>query len=34
MLLTRQLVCDIESMLIYALQPWANACNAVSRGLY
>jgi len=34
MRLTRQLVCDIESMLIYALQPWANTCNSASRGIY
>jgi hypothetical protein len=32
--LTRQLVCDIEAMLIYAIQPWANTSNTASRGLY
>ena len=34
MRLTRQLGYDIESMLIYKIQPWANSSNAASRGLY
>jgi hypothetical protein len=32
MRLTRELVCDIESLLIYQIQPWANQQNTKSRG--
>jgi hypothetical protein len=32
--LTRKLVCDVESLLIHQLKPWANTSNAKSRGLY
>lgn len=32
--LTRQVVCDVESLLIYQLKPWANSRNAKSRGRY
>lgn len=32
--LTRQLVCDLESALIYAYQPAANISNIRSRGRY
>jgi hypothetical protein len=32
--LTRQLVCDVESLLIHQIQPWANTSNAKSRGRY
>jgi hypothetical protein len=30
--LTRELVCDIESLLIHRIQPWANRQNTKSRG--
>ncbi len=30
--LTRELVCDIESLLIHEVQPWANRQNTRSRG--
>jgi hypothetical protein len=32
--LTRQLVCDVESLLIHQIKPWANTSNAKSRGPY
>jgi hypothetical protein len=32
--LTRQLVCDVESFLIYHIKPWANTSNASSPGHY
>lgn len=30
--LTRKLVCDVESMLIHEIKPWANRQNTKSRG--
>lgn len=30
--LTRQLVCDVESLLIHQIKPWANTSNVKSRG--
>lgn len=32
--LTSQLICDIESLLIHQVDPWANTSNSKSRGLY
>lgn len=32
MRLTRELVCDVESLLIHRIQPWANSQNTKSRG--
>jgi len=32
--LTRQLVCDVESLLIHQVKPWANTSNVKSRGSY